>query len=384
VIATSAADATVSASAVVTTLLPVASVSVVISPSSATIAQGKSLSYSATVQGTTITAVRWSSQEGSVGGSITSSGLYTAPTAAIGTFHVIATSIAAPTVSAVAAVGIEPPPSDATGVGIFTAVGKMTAGRVGHTATLLANGKVLITGGSSDGVQLLASAELYDPSTRTFALTGSMITPREDHSATLMADGRVLIAGGISGSTVVDGVGSVIPIFTAEIYDPSTGAFTATGDLISSAGAVWDYFPGDVATLLPDGRVLVAAANNAEIYDPHIGTFTITGPFADSTPMYPNTVTLLANGKVLVTLWWCNSYCSNIEVAELFDPQSGEFTTTGPMTAQYIPDFGYTSTLMTDGRVFLMGSDDLYTDVEVYDPAAGTFASVEAGSIVRN
>jgi len=349
------------------------SVTVAITPSAATIPQGGSISYSATVKGVANTAVKWSIQEGSVGGSITSSGVYTAPNAAVGTFHVVATSVADPTVSAEAAVGVEPSPGTTTAAGIFTAVGNMTTPRVGHTATLLGNGKVLITGGSTDGVQPIASAELYDPSTRTFAPTGSMITPRQYHSATPMVDGRVLIAGGISGTTFVDGVTSVIPIFTAEIYDPSTGAFTATSDLITTAGSVWAFSPGDLSTLLPDGRVLVAAANNAEIYDPLSGTFTLTGPFADQTTNGPDTVTSLTNGKVLVTLGGCNC---GVEVAELFDPQSGTFSKAGAMTARYIPDFGYTAALLTDGRVFLMGSDDYYTDVEVYDPDAGTFTSV--------
>ena len=380
VVATSVADATASASAVVSTEAPPitsASVSITITPSAATIAQGASLSFSATVRGLANAAVWWSIQEGTSRGTITSSGVYTAPTNGVGELHVVATSVADSTVSAVVKVSVEPPPSTAPAAGIFTAVGNMTTVRVGHTATLLGNGKVLIAGGSSDGVQPIASAELYDPSTRTFAPTGSMITPHQYHSATLLADGRVLITGGISGFTVVDGVGGNIPILTSEIYDPSTGAFTATGDLISTAGAVLAYFPGDVTTLLPDGRVLVAATNNAEIYDPHSGTFTLTGPFADPGSFNPNTVTLLTNGKVLVTLWWCNSNCSNIAVAELFDPQSGTFSKTGAMMAQYVPDFGYTAALLTDGRVFFLGSDDIGSaDVEIYDPAAGTFASI--------
>ena len=184
-----------------------------------------------------------------------------------------------------------------------------------------------------------------------------------------MADGRVLIAGGRH-----DGA-SGTSVFTAEIYDPSTGAFTATGDLTSIGGEVY-AIPGGVTTLLPDGRVFVAASNNAEIYDPHSGTFTPTGPYSDpSLAMYGTTVTLLTNGKVLVT--GCASGCS-VGVAEIFDPQSETFGVTGPMMLKYFPDDGYTATLLTDGRVLFLGSNDSPNpaDVEVYDPTAGTFVSV--------
>ncbi len=196
-----------------------------------------------------------------------------------------------------------------------------------------------------------------------------MITPRSGHSATLLADGRVLIAGGTQD---VDGGTSV---FTAEIYDPSTGAFTATGDLTSIGGEVYAT-PWAVTALFPDGRVFVAATNNAEIYDPQSGTFTSTGPYVDSS-LVGATATLLTNGKVLVTGCAGPLTCS-VMVAELFDPQSGTFGVTGPMLVNYVPDYGYTATLLTDGRVLLLGSNDRYfpTDAEVYDPAAGTFASI--------
>jgi hypothetical protein len=252
--------------------------------------------------------------------------------------------------------------------GNFTAVGNMSTARADHTATLLRNGKVLIAGGMRDGFHALASAELYDPSTRTFAPTGSMIMPRYAHSATLLADGRVLIAGGTQD---VNAGGFV---FTAEIYDPSTGAFTATGDLTSIGGGVY-AIPGDVTTLLPDGRVFVAANNNAEIYDPQGGTFTPTGPYANLSDAYGITVTLLTNGKVLVT-GCSDAYGScSVGVADLFDPQSGTFGVTGPMMVKYYPDYGYTAALLTDGRVLFLGSGDFgFADAEVYDPAAGTFA----------
>jgi hypothetical protein len=219
-----------------------------------------------------------------------------------------------------------------------------------------------------NGFQPLASAELYDPSTRTFTPTGSMITPRYAHSATRLADGRVLIAGGRQDAS------NGSPVFTAEIYDPSTGAFTATGDLTSIGGEVYAN-PWALTTLLPDGRVFVAATNNAEIYDPHSGTFTPTGPYANPS-LGDATATLLTNGKLLVTGCAGSVTCS-VGVAELFDPQSGTFAVTGPMMDKYFPDYGYTATLLTDGRVLFLGSGDLgFADAEVYDLVAGTFTSI--------
>jgi len=343
------------------------SVSVAITPSAATVPEGGSLSFLAMVNGVADTSVTWSVQVGATGGSITNSGVYTAPNA-LGTYRVVATSVADPTVSASAVVTIDLPTS--TTAGNFTAVGNMITARAAHTATRLPNGKVLIAGGEGDGFQALASAELYDPSTHTFAPTGSMITPRCRHSATLLADGRVLIAGGSQN------INAGAFVFTAEIYDPSTGAFTATGDLTSIGGEVYAP-PGDVTTLLPDGRVFAAATNNAEIYDPQSGTFTPTGPYAAPSLVYGTTVTLLTNGKVLVTGCAGSPFCS-IGVTELFDPQSGTFGVTGPMMDKYYPDYGYTATLLTDGRVLFLGSDDFSADAEVYD-LAGTFASIASG-----
>ena len=376
VVATSVADATVSAVAAVSVVAPTSppsssSVSVTISPLAVIVTQGETISFTATVTGTANTAVTWSIRE-HYGASITSSGVLTAPSNAVGTLHVVATSVADPTVSAAATVSVQPPTGTATGAGVFTAVGNMSTGRVSHTATLLDNGKVLVAGGW-DGSHALASAELYDPETRTFAPTGSMITPRQSHTATLLADGRVLIAGG-NGDWVLIAGGSTNgpPIFTAEIYDPATGTFTQTGDLNAAGGTLAVDMPGDVTTLLADGRVFVAAVNNAEIYDPHSGAFTLTGPYLDPVPLIADTVTLLGNGKVLFTEWCCNGIG-----VELFDPQSGTFGVTGLMTAPYSPDYGYTAALLLDGRVFFLGSDEFGGyDVETYDPAAGKFDAI--------
>ena len=138
--------------------------------------------------------------------------------------------------------------------GKFTPTGSMHVARAGHTATLLKDGRVLITGGHSTalgspwtntGMGLpLASAELYDPTTGKFSLTGSMTVARDYQSATLLEDGRVLIVGGYDCSQVT----SCNDLMSAELYDPTTGEFTPTGSIQGCGGP---------ATLLNDGRVLV-------------------------------------------------------------------------------------------------------------------------------
>jgi hypothetical protein len=131
----------------------------------------------------------------------------------------------------------------------------MTTGRMNPSVTLLSNGRVLIAGGSGSAVagRPLASAETFNPTTLAFTATGSMATARDGMTATRLKDGRVLIAGGDDGS--------------AELYNPATGKFSAAGQMIADR-------TGATATLLPDGRVYIAGggtgpdASSAEIYQP--------------------------------------------------------------------------------------------------------------------
>ena len=128
---------------------------------------------------------------------------------------------------------------------VWTPTGNMSTPRYRHAGTLLLSGKVLVTGGSLYGHQCdecLHSAELYDPATRLWTATGSMNFGRYWHTATLLASGKVLVAAG-------NGVASGYEI-SAELYDPATGTWTPTGSLL-------DYRKQHDATLLVSGKVLV-------------------------------------------------------------------------------------------------------------------------------
>jgi hypothetical protein len=269
--------------------------------------------------------------------------------------------------------------------GAFTGTGSMTTPRVGHTATLLLNGKVLVAGGHNNYVDngVPASAELYDPSTGTFTPIGDMTAAREFHTATLLADGRVLIAGGFDG--VRPGANYGPPLASAELYDPSTGIFTPTGSMAVAEG--WRS-----ATLLADGRVFVTGTANAEIYDPGTGTFTLASPYADPALAFWLTATTLADGRVLLTgcVEWSLENLTGRPGAELFDPRAGAFSTVGPLPTIWSgdcegADVTWTATLLMNGTVLLVESGiydvgPLYQELaEVYDPATGTFTN--AGSL---
>jgi hypothetical protein len=205
--------------------------------------------------------------------------------------------------------------------GRWTVTGSMSVGRTGFTATLLANGQVLVAGGSDYKISCYATAELYNPATGQWTLTGSMSQPRCLQSATLLSNGNVLVSGGVN--SLYDY--SRPTVSGAEIYNPNTGTWTPTGSLNTSRA--------DTATsLLQNGKVLTAGGYNntgnnnpntyltsAEIYDPSTGQWSFTGSISGTVGL-PATPVLLTNGDVLLA-----------NDAQFYDPNTGTWLATGPL-----------------------------------------------------
>jgi hypothetical protein len=279
------------------------------------------------------------------------------------------------------------------------------------------DGKVLITGGFNLSGQPLRSAELYDPSSQTFMLlANSMTDSRAMHTATLLNDGTVLIVGGIDRIAGIFTVNQqhfqvdAVATNSAEIFNPSAGTFTAIpAPNLMALGAA-----GHTATLLDDGKVLIAGGfyispsqllgislTQAEIYDPMTQTFTATGSLTDDRVLH--TATLMPNGTVLVTggftvgLSWpvnLTNGSSNIvlesgsgarNTAEIYDPNAGAFACVkGTKKVNNAPACdpamaqargGQSATLMTDGplagQVLIAGGfgKAIQASAELYNPA---------------
>ena len=123
----------------------------------------------------------------------------------------------------------------------------MTAGRSIHSATLLGNGQVLVAGGQGLYGSVLSTAELYNPATGKWSATGSMTFRRFNQTATVLVNGTVLVDGGYGKSTGRTNN----DLASAEIYNPATGMFSATGNMTATRNE-------HIAVRLPNGRVLAA------------------------------------------------------------------------------------------------------------------------------
>ena len=277
--------------------------------------------------------------------------------------------------------------------------GSMKEARRDASATLLKDGRVLIVGGIQSGDPgeggggvLMKSAELYNPATGTFALTGSMNVARYSASLTTLADGRVLVVGGNGVHTNA----------SAELYDPATGQFTPTTSTTSPQESGTEIS----STLLRDGRVLIVGDDgsqngdqwSADLYDPSTGQFTAVGQLPGR--LFTWTATVLNDGRVLIA----GGNLSDASVPSvpsmpsaagqgwgaavpapslIFDPAAGTFVATGTMSGQLS---SHTATLLPDGRVLLIESypsGGVALSGEIYDPATGKFTPTADVGITR-
>ena len=310
----------------------------------------------------------------------------------------------------------------------------MTDARGEHTATLLGDGQVIVAGGIDVELGFLASAELYDPTSRTFTVTGSMATTRSGAAAILLGDGRVLVTGGQTTNAVLT---------NAEIYDPTTGKFTPTANhmpephflhaiammpggsvlvaggfagsgiftFLNAQAAATQFDPSTNsftpaaplnlsravidATVLKDGNIFIPGGTNfqgqaladAELYpagaavDPG-GRFALP-PVAISGGMHSERVDeraiTLGDGQILIT-GGINGVGVRSNSAELYDPGTVHLTLTN--TSMTIGRAGQTVTMLNNGKVLVAGGD---TDTaELYDPSTGTFAATAGKmSVIR-
>ncbi|MCC6625926.1 MAG: hypothetical protein IT340_00865 [Chloroflexi bacterium] len=247
--------------------------------------------------------------------------------------------------------------------GAWTLTGSLATTRHSHSLTLLPNGKVLAAGGSTTGGTPLTSAELYDPATGAWSSAGSLTTPRTNHTATLLPSGKVLVVGGY-----LDAPGT-IRTASAELYEPATNTWTATGALATARGE-------HTATLLPSGRVLViggygaAALGSSEIYDPTIGTWSAASPLANA--RYDHVAMLLPTGVVLVA----GGYNPNpMASAEVYDPATNQWRAAANLNVARGAQYPQQAILLLTGQILLAGGGIAggiaTTSSELYDTGLG-------------
>jgi len=253
--------------------------------------------------------------------------------------------------------------------GSIIAVANLHTARAAHTATLLQDGTVLICGGfAGSSSNSLSSAEIYNPSSKSFTQISDLTTPRVGHSATLLPTGKVLIAGGFNGNY----------LSTTEIYDPELKTF-------SSGPNMNDGRHGHTATLLNNGKILFTGGvgtgwtflSSAEIYDIQTNKFIRSNSMAVARESH--TATLLKNGNVLIT-GGHQGRQENVTIysgSEIYDSKTNQFTPTGNMN---IPRRKHDAVLLADGKVLIHGGSDrrdsIFNSAEIYDPTTSLFSSI--------
>lgn len=268
---------------------------------------------------------------------------------------------------------------------------RMATARDGHTATLLPDGRVVVIGGErlNPRREMLASVEIYDPSTDTWSPSAPLPESRANHTATLLDDGTILVIGGGRHNAI--GVPAGLDVrATALVYDPSTGASVSLGPTRTPRH-------GHQAVRLPSGRILVVGGSDdhseikpaqgaqnpqpfgralasAELFDPTTRAFTDTSSM--SAGRFAFTAVLLADGRVMVS-GGANyeGEAQSLATNELYDEATGRFTPTADFAG--VDRLHHGATRLTDGRVLVFGGKRaniaFLPDAQLWSPLTGLF-----------
>lgn len=242
----------------------------------------------------------------------------------------------------------------------------------GHQAVLLNNGRVLAAGGYN-GSLCLTAAMIYDPNTNTWASAAAMAVARCNPRATLLADGRVLVTGGNTFNGTA--------ISTAELYNPATNTWSTIAPM--STGRT-----NHALVTLNDGRILasggIGAETTAEIYDPATNTWSSVGPMNWGRSRH--TMTLLLDGRVLVAGGTPNN-SDPISTAEIYSPPTNTWTILPFMTSAHAGHVAVrlnSGSVLVTGGIAGTGPNGATTIAEVFNPATNTWmSSIPAMAVSR-
>jgi len=268
----------------------------------------------------------------------------------------------------------------------FIKSGNMKEARYDHTATLLKDNRILLTGGYGESGEL-NSAEVYNYKTKKSYKLPNMKYGRHEHAATMLSNGRVFIIGGHQDKYYY-GDRQKTETESAEIFNPITNTFITT----PKSNFLYDRYP--LLVTLRNGKVFIAGGRKlraqydnqyyAEIYDPKKNSFTVIGKMIQ--PHQYGTVTLLKDDKVLLTGGLISQNTVS-KYAEIYDPLKNKFISTEELN---VNRYFHTATLLPDGKVLIAGGKskddylplnkgmrDLKTfetvSAEIYNPAKGSF-----------
>jgi N-acetylneuraminic acid mutarotase len=262
------------------------------------------------------------------------------------------------------------------GTNVWSPAASLAIARDGHTATLLSSGTVLVTGGANAAGGYLQGTELYDPATNTWSSKGFLAVGRTGHTATLLQNGKVLVVAG-----TIAGFSDSSYLASAELYNPATGEWSSAGSLAVGRG-------GHTATLLQNGKVLVAGGygtasfvgfSDVEIYDPTTNSWSAAGSLAVARSSH--TATLLPSGKVLVAGGIASDFASYLASVELYDPATNSWSPAGSL-GQGRGE--HTATLLPNGKVLVVGGqsgNNAFVTIgtaEIYDPATNVWSSASS------